>query len=222
MKISVLLIGILLSVLTYGQGPSMVIKVLDATTTFKQNVSQGTILIDLSAKQQYLVLQPVASTFSINTCSLLLLDNVTVQGTPPAQIKKIGANSSINYIGERIASVDGGAIDGTAIAVWTQDGIEKVLVAALEDSGASGTYGSVTPPAGWRLPNFWELNVMYNQSLIINAISTASQLLKGQAYWSSDPDPSDPTWHRTLDFQNGLASTDDDTMSHLFRFVKTH
>lgn len=232
MKIYALIVGFLLSAFAFGQAPSMVIKLSSDATTFKQNVSAGTILIDLNGKQQYLTLSAIDGSKSINNCCLLLLDDTNTQGgCSPAEIKKIGANNQVHYIGEKMASVDGGTVDGIVVAVWTQDGVEKVLLANLTDSGpgTGGPYSistaliSALSPAGWRLPTFEELNLVYNQSMIISSVLGPTGTLKALKYWSSSPEPSGtPDWHMSLDFLQGIPGSNADTNFLLFRFVRVH
>jgi hypothetical protein len=218
MKILLIILGFFICSVTYGQTPSQFLKMVDDETAFGQNIPQGSMLTDMKSFKRYIVLKPLSATKTIKNCVKLLLDESHVMNpdgsvnavTATAEIKEIGANSSSHYIGEIITTDDPALTtdDGLAIAIWTEGGVETVLLLALQNAGNGawdGTTGTPLASQGWRLPTIFELNVCLNSVTIINTILgeangfvvvdpvTLSEADPIGIYWSSsEPVPGAP------------------------------
>lgn len=199
----------------FAQSPSNFFRLDNADTVFGQNVPKGTILLDLYDKKQFLVLEPLGSSKTINLCSKLLLDGTTIDPVSAtlAELKEVGTNSSSHYVGELI---DG----GIAVEIWTQGGVEKVLLADMVNKGPS-TFAAIPAPTGsWRLPTIWELNSCFNAGLIVNSFATEPFLY--ETYWSSSVAVLNTSYY-TRSFITGLSfATAKGTGTLYTRFVKIH
>lgn len=230
MKIKLIIVFLFFSAFVHGQTPSMFLKMETTAALYGQNLPVGTLLFDRETLKRYVVLEPLVSSKSIATSNKLLLDNSSIDrplgGTAPAEIKEIGTNSSTHYLGELIA-VDGGSgpADAIVVSIWTQDGFEKTLVAALTDASGTAAAWSVassSAPSGWHLPTIWELTACFNNALIVNTI-LGSNGFKNAIYWSSTDEPSDATQALAKSFTLGqIGPYDKVGDSYFYRYVRIH
>ena len=217
MKIRLIVFALLICNAVIGQTPSLFLKMAATGTTYGMNIPKGTLLVDLSTNKRYLVLTPLAASKSISSSNKLLLDGITVDpsGTT-AEIKEVGTNSSSHYIGE---IVDGGIV----VVIWTELGIEKVLLAKLTDEApmawASAT--NDTDPATWSLPTIWESNALFNSSLIVNTVLKGTGEFKPEMYWSSTVS-TNPAFSCAKQFLDGPVTDEDPTGILNVRYVKIH
>ena len=230
MKTKLIFLALLFCTLAKGQTPSLFLKMETTATPYGQNLSVGTLLFDRESLKRYIVLSPLASTKSISNSNRLLLDGVHIEvpagsSTPAttAEIKEVGTNSSEHYIGELIASDGGGGpADGIVVSVWTENGVEKCLVADMVETPASPSAWSASlPPAGWHVPSRFELETCFNSVLIVNSI-LGSKGFKYVNYWSST-DGSDNTVALYINFYIGLPSEELKTNATcFFKYVRIH
>ena len=229
MKIKLFIFAVFACLMVQGQSPSLFIKMATTATAYGQNLPVGTLLFDRQSLKRYITLTPLLATKSISTSNKLLLDNISIDrplgGSDGAEIKEIGTNSSSHYIGEKIASDGGsGPVDGIVVSIWTQDGLEKCLLAALADGSPTAvSYAAATSaiPAGWHLPTIWELTACFNNTLVINTI-LGSNGFKGQVYWSST-DYSDPLFSITKHFSLGSVDPYEKAVDlYYYRYVIIH
>lgn len=233
-KILLFTFSFLLSVVAFCQTPTSLVRVSTSGTAILQNVPKGTILIDMASRKRYLVLLPLTGspTTTIDGCIKLLLDNKhtsTGASETLAQIKEIGTNSMSHYIGEEITTDAGGISNyGIVVAVWSNGGVEKALLVAETDADAGATSnmtGYVTPVdvTQWRVPTLWELNAVFNSSVIINSIlgDVSPNGLSITKYWSSTAG-SIAGQNYYKDFATGSSNGISKGTSYRKRYVRTH
>lgn len=111
MKIRLLIAAVLISVLSFGQTPNLVIKLTGPGVVFGENIPTGTILIDMSTSKEYLTLIPLLGTQKINDCIPLSL----------GRIKEISNSTHTGDVS--------GAANSDALTI----GADKVLTSMIKD-----------------------------------------------------------------------------------------
>ena len=221
--------------LANGQTPSMFLKMSKDDVAFGQNLPAGTLLVDMNTYKRYLVLLPLDGAKTIKNCIKLLFDEkhaLLPDGSISslyltAEIKEIGTNSSNHYIGEIITTDDPTAAvtadDGLVVSIWSDNGVEKVLLVALVNA-APGFWDGSTDSRGWRLPTIWELTTCFNSTSIINTLlGETNGFLSTSTYWSGSEVFSGSATAYTKDFSlNNTLPKTKTTFSANKHYVRIH